>query len=685
MNIIAEPADSGQQIRAPIAGGGKKERAPKDGGSDNSKLACALRLAAAGYRVFPLAPNSKIPALDADWRRIATNDPAKVRDLWVCKFTDWIQPYNIGIALDSDVLVVDVDVSGKKQGRESLRRIEMENDALPGTYMSKTASGGFHHFFRVPPDSGPFKRELAEHVDLKSAGGYVVGEGSTIDGRRYNGAIGSPGALRDAPAWLIELARRPAGALAPAQAGINSDDQDSPAAIVRAIDYLTRTAPDHGTYKVACQVKDFGVSEDKCWELLCEHWSEARDLGKGPEHIRDKVSHAYKYGQNPVGSRSPEIEFEAVEITPSPTGADVPQNVMTFTRRSSHGYLVKGLLNFGMTALVTGLPNAGKTPLALDIGAHVAKGEPWRGMRVKQAYVLCVATEGWTGFDNRMTAIRDTHFEGVVGEAPFEFETRELDLVSTSRHAEALIEKINRRATRFGLVPGLLIIDTLSHTLAGGDDSDQKIVRPALKNIARIVAATGAAVLATHHPTKGGTSDTRGSSILTFDTDLLMKVEADEKRRLSKVTTPRTKDYGQIKPMFFRNRIVEIGKDEDGDPITTVIAEWQADAEDEFAIKLSIEQEDALQVLKNLVRDRMLLVPGTEAPAIGTRDWRKAYERVRQTSSGDDAPRDAVKSTFQRVVNALKDAGCVTQVEAVKGKESLWKLAPRQPRQTAPH
>src|SRR5690606_41867918 len=69
------------------------------------------------------------------------------------------------------------------------------------------------------------------------------------------------------------------------------------------------------------------------------------------------------------------------------------------TRRSSdlsrwtnhQNYLIKGLLNRRMIFMVAGMSNAGKSPLALDMGAHIALEKRWRGRRVRGGYVLYVS------------------------------------------------------------------------------------------------------------------------------------------------------------------------------------------------------------------------------------------------------------------------------------------------------
>jgi hypothetical protein len=47
-----------------------------------AKLYHALWLAAQGYRVVPITPNAKAPALFREWQIAATRDEAKTRQWW---------------------------------------------------------------------------------------------------------------------------------------------------------------------------------------------------------------------------------------------------------------------------------------------------------------------------------------------------------------------------------------------------------------------------------------------------------------------------------------------------------------------------------------------------------------------------------------------------------------------------
>ena len=56
--------------------------------------------------------------------------------------------------------------------------------------------------------------------------------------------------------------------------------------------------------------------------------------------------------------------------------------------------LVKGILGFGMMALLYGESGSAKTLIAISLALHVALGRDWCGRKVKQGFVAYLAPEG---------------------------------------------------------------------------------------------------------------------------------------------------------------------------------------------------------------------------------------------------------------------------------------------------
>ncbi len=634
-----------------------------------SLLDHALQLAAQGFRVFPLAPGGKIPAFSTDWKAIATTDPERVRAMWWDPVMDAEQPYNIGIATGQGLVVLDVDNKNGKSGSTALGVLELMYGDLPETYTVETPNGGQHLYFRTDERIGNSVGKLGEGLDVRSDGGFVVAEGSRVGDRAYarggssTERAGLPG---DLVRHIVErCGRGPVDSVAgPSLAGAI----DPEGAARRAAEWLetadVAVSGDGGndtTYKVAARVKDFGVATPLEALDVMGDWNDNCAPPWQADGLLKIIESAYKHGQNPIGSKAhvmPEAEFEPVEVVDrrSIASALPVRNILSEGVNRHQNYLIKGLLNFGMVGLVAGAKNAGKSPLLLDIAAHIVRAEPWLGHRVRPGYVLYIATEGWTGISNRLAAVRQEYFDGADTVA-LDYLAASLNLRTSPKDARSIVQTVKERAAHFGLPPGLVIIDTLSHTLAGGDDSNQEHTKPVVANAKMIAGETGAAVLFAHHPTKNGSSGVRGSSTLEDDTDLTIKVEQDPKGPKRRVTTPRVKDYAEINPVAFDIKTVQLGEDQDGDEITSVVVSWRSDAADEFADKLTGTGEKVLAAL------RVAIDAKENATSASYTEWEMSLSRANATCIGHAPKASTVASQLQRGRKELIDAGCISKNE----------------------
>lgn len=161
----------------------------------------ALALAARGWRVFPLTPNSKIPlkAL-TDWENQASDDPIQITEWWSAN-----PACNIGLATGpSGLCVVDFDAAKspqEKSGIEAFREV-YPGRKLPGTYTVRTAGGGWHLYYLAPSPLRNTASKLALRVDTRAQGGYVVAPGSVVDGQPYT-ATAWP-LVQTLPEWIVK-------------------------------------------------------------------------------------------------------------------------------------------------------------------------------------------------------------------------------------------------------------------------------------------------------------------------------------------------------------------------------------------------------------------------------------------------------------------------------------------------
>ncbi|MEU0069002.1 bifunctional DNA primase/polymerase [Streptomyces sp. NPDC006332] len=180
-------------------------------------LAHALSAAERGLAVFPLS-RTKLPALRSPHRDDPTalpchgecgrfghgvydaaTDPARVRELFAA--APWATGYGIACGLPPHHLVgVDLDTKSGTDASAALRELALRHlFTIPDTVVVLTPSGGRHLWLSGPPDVvvPNSAGRLAAGIDIRGAGGYLVGPGSRTDHGEYTTV---PGTAHLAPA-----------------------------------------------------------------------------------------------------------------------------------------------------------------------------------------------------------------------------------------------------------------------------------------------------------------------------------------------------------------------------------------------------------------------------------------------------------------------------------------------------
>lgn len=284
-----------------------------------TKLNHALRLAEQGFYIFPLLEGKKTPPKDMRFKEHATRDRTCI--------TAWFasDEYNIGIYSgkfgDAEaLLVVDVDNKGDKRGNDALLALELQGFDLPDTRTHQTPTGGRHLVYRTPVAVKQGANVLGAGLDIRSRGGYIVAPGSIVTAGKYDGDNHQ---IAVAPQWLVDRCGLGRTVRKERDEAFTPTKIDATKAIFRATQYLAEEAPlaiegqggDETTYKVAARVKDLGVTEGQCVELMGDHWNDRCSPPWPLEDLVTKVRNAYAYGTEPVGAAAPEVEFAPVEAT----------------------------------------------------------------------------------------------------------------------------------------------------------------------------------------------------------------------------------------------------------------------------------------------------------------------------------------------------------------------------------
>ncbi|MGW0574659.1 bifunctional DNA primase/polymerase [Streptomyces sp. NPDC002920] len=174
-------------------------------------LAHALSAAERGLAVIPLS-RTKLPALRSPHSPDdppchgtcgrfghgvydASADPARVRALFAA--APWATGYGIACGLPPYHLIgVDLDTKSGTDSTAALRELALRHlFTIPPTVVVLTPSGGRHLWLTGPPDVvvPNSAGRLAPGIDIRGAGGYLVGPGSRTTHGTYTAAPGTAG------------------------------------------------------------------------------------------------------------------------------------------------------------------------------------------------------------------------------------------------------------------------------------------------------------------------------------------------------------------------------------------------------------------------------------------------------------------------------------------------------------
>ncbi|HVB16497.1 MAG TPA: AAA family ATPase [Stellaceae bacterium] len=333
--------------------------------------------------------------------------------------------------------------------------------------------------------------------------------------------------------------------------------------------------------------------------------------------------------------------------------------------------LVKGMLDCQQTSLIVGETGSGKTFLAIDLALHVAAALPWFGRKVMVGPVIYVAAEAGRGIANRVAVWRDHHHTDEQ-DIPFAAITSPIDLC----HADAGdVDRLIATIREAGLdEPVLIIIDTVSRVLAGGNENGPDDMGALVRSLDRLRDELRCHVCAVHHLGKDATRGGRGHSLLRCAVDTEIAVARNGNAGIATATVTKQRDGIAGEAVAFRLRPVELGRDADGDPVTSCIAEPVEGATDRKPTRgLPASQKRALELLSDAIARAGEIPPAdnhipAEVPCVGEAQWR---ECCYQGMISDSSKPETKQKAFKRAADTLLAAGRIG-----KWGDLVWLVQP---------
>jgi hypothetical protein len=209
--------------------------------------------------------------------------------------------------------------------------------------------------------------------------------------------------------------------------------------------------------------------------------------------------------------RSPEeilelLQGKRIVLPPEPRTIGMVDRVKSFDFKSfseisadlSREYwLIDDLLPRQNLSVIFGPPKSRKSAIALDVALSIATGRAWGGKWVFQGAALYIGIEDQLGTSMVIQAYRDHHrLNGA--KVPFYLSSVAPNFGSVSGDRQALIGEVEVLIQKFGIVPRIIVVDTLARTLGGASENAEGMVA-FVENCEKLAQHFGCAVLAVHH------------------------------------------------------------------------------------------------------------------------------------------------------------------------------------------
>lgn len=253
----------------------------------------------------------------------------------------------------------------------------------------------------------------------------------------------------------------------------------------------------------------------------------------------------------------------------------LPLYTLAELREHSHSaaWVVKHVLPADSIGMLYGGTGTFKTFVALDCALHVAHGLKWMGRRTVQGSVVYLAAEGKAGIWPRICAWHRAR------RLPWANAPLTVMPVSVDLRADAwrVVESV--QAKDIG-APALVVIDTLSQTYTGEENSAAEVASYFREIGRRMRDLWRCAVLILHHTGHTATERPRGSSAMPANLDFMFGAFRDATEMLATLTCGKQKDGEKFRDATFAITSEKLDVDADGDDITSLVARHLSSAED---------------------------------------------------------------------------------------------------------
>jgi hypothetical protein len=704
----------------------KKGHPNKNKNEKQETLAAALSYVSNhGWYIFPAPPGEKKSYKAAEhsggrpWGM--TNDPEEIRQ----DFARWP---DAGIGLPTGpvnkfwVTEADTPKGHDVDGLASRKQLEATYGPLPETLQAISPTGSLHEYWQWPDDGIVIRNstsKIAPGIDVRGVGGMVLAPPTARPGvGAYRWANDKP--IAKAPAWLIELATRDDGG----ERVAGDEPEAEPAYVAAAMAVIPNDDVDWENWNrvgMACWRatggSETGFAAFDAWSQKSskynaattrERWegfsrSPPDSIGAGtifwlantadPDWLRRydnelmaKLRAANKKGAGKSQDKAkpqPDEDNKPKSDDAQPPPADEVNGITIHWHgevrpAESRRWLIHDLVPEIGTGLLSGQWGTYKTFVALDMANAVMTGAPFIDFEVmRRGGVLFIAMEGQSEIVIRLQAIIENKNDNSGGgRTPFAWiETMPPLLVrGTIKTLIAISERVAAKLKEnFDLPLAMIVIDTMVAAAGydrAGEDNDTAVLSAINNVLGNLAIATGTFVLGIDHFGKDVTVGTRGSSVKEGNADIILSTLGDKTVTGSIINCRLVlrKRRGGIngEEIPFTPRVIDMGVDEHGKQMTTVIINWHRGTQVGRTAADNWGKGKGVKLLRNIITS-MIAQPGNSVQVNGQQVRALKVDQVRDEfvkgywadGDTDRAKQQAKRMAFGRALQAAVEAGAL--------------------------
>ncbi len=229
-------------------------------------------------------------------------------------------------------------------------------------------------------------------------------------------------------------------------------------------------------------------------------------------------------------------------------------------------WLVKNIIPQDAMGMLFGASGTFKSFIAIDLALSILHGKDWAGKKTVKGPVYYIAAEGGAGVSRRV----DAWHQGV--EVPENLYYCRTPLLLSDKHE---IAALRQSIAELPEIPVLVIIDTLSQTFSGDENSSSDISTYLRTINTELRSAFNCTILVIHHTGHNATERPRGSSAITANVDFMLGCyRSDPEGMNARIDVTKQKDGELTKGLYFDLQRHVLGNDEDGEEISSLVAEF---------------------------------------------------------------------------------------------------------------